>query len=115
MKYISPTNMANLLRTQRNVIVIDVREDDYQHGRIKDSFNIPFSRIEESRSFPFLGYSAAEVIVFYCHYSQNRGPKAAQIFLSRFPQFVDKVYVLEGGWKAWRELYFEDTQLTKHF
>lgn len=115
MKYNSPLNLANLLRVSpKKVIVFDARDDDYQHGHIHGSYNLPYSQLEENPSFPSLDYDAAEVITFHCHFSQNRGPKSAQLFLDQHPQHANKVYVLEGGWKAWKALYFDDTHLTTH-
>jgi len=62
-----------LLASPRRLVVIDVRDEDFEGGHIQGAINVP------SREFSFRleelvrQYASAEAVVFHCMYSQQRG------------------------------------------
>jgi rhodanese-related sulfurtransferase len=90
--------------TGKKLLVIDVRDDDFDGGNIIGAVNIP------SHTFP---NQVAELIartcdgnhelVFHCMMSQVRGPRCCRLFLAELYDKVEnvdlhpEVYILEGG------------------
>jgi rhodanese-related sulfurtransferase len=102
MSYISVSELAVKLKERPEaILVVDVRQDDYVDGCILGSLHVPFDQFPEPAMTAIRSKisSDTKMIVTHCHYSQNRGPKAAQIIAST----IDRVPAacLQGGWTAW--------------
>lgn len=93
---INSDQLHNLLESkQHNILVIDVRDDDYIGGNIKNAVNIPSHRfnyrlqhivddyIVNSNIQPF------DYIVLHCMKSQVRGPKAARQLVAHINMLID--------------------------
>jgi rhodanese-related sulfurtransferase len=131
-RYIHAQNLAHLIKQKtKGIFVVDVRDDDYLEGNIIGSYHFPhcslvkdFSALSSlilkethsSDSFDSLSKSdLVNVIIFHCTFSQTRGPNAFELFDRAYPEFQEKTFILKGGWKSWKELYYDDQELTiKH-
>ncbi|RPA75941.1 hypothetical protein BJ508DRAFT_186793, partial [Ascobolus immersus RN42] len=111
-----------------NLTIIDVRTGDYVDG------HLPFHRHIPSTAFPNdVGRLVQELkgckrVVFHCALSQERGPRAALMYLRHGgggkvvtkkedgteveTGEVQEVVVLEGGFVGWQERYGKDGRLT---
>eukprot|EP00030_Apusomonadida_sp_AF-17_P003492 a352269_69.p2 GENE.a352269_69~~a352269_69.p2 ORF type:complete len:148 (-),score=39.46 a352269_69:405-821(-) len=70
-------------RTQ--VLVVDVRDDDFEGGNIKGAHHFPSESFEADNVADFVVASAKKLggerllVVFHCMYSQQRGPSMAEL------------------------------------
>lgn len=107
--------MIDKLSTPQDYLIVDVRDTDFKCGNIPNCINIPshefMSRIEDLKSQ--LGPST--VPVFHCQLSQVRGPKCARRFMDSYgPTNTRPVFVLEGGFEAWKEMCGNDTMYVEN-
>ncbi|QSL67191.1 hypothetical protein MERGE_001581 [Pneumocystis wakefieldiae] len=128
--YIEPQDLCLKLKNKRNkendIIIVDVRDDDFIGGHIKGALHIPsyelsshiLNLIEETKD--------AKEIIFYCSFSQQRGPSGARLFLKERQKIHNikeiqekhifpKVYVLRGGFVEWQKKYGNDEELTDKY
>ncbi|KAL9647464.1 hypothetical protein ABK040_006825 [Willaertia magna] len=108
-KKIDPQPLS-LLMQQPNVLIVDVRDDDYIGGHIKGSIHYPFSSFEESvqKINQYLKDNDKDTIVFYCMYSEQRAPQCVSTFCDSLDQQrleELKIYVLSGGLNAFLKKY----------
>ncbi len=103
-------------------LIVDVRDHDYQGGKIYGSVHMPFNEWEgetqrkNDEMIKYLIDNHIQNIVFHCTYSAVRGPTVAKGFANAIKNCHDKqealssikVHVLEGGWAKWSVLYGKD-------
>lgn len=96
----------------RETLILDVREDDYAFGKIPGSINIPFRTFAESLPTILDLLKGKRYAIVHCHFSQSRGPAAAEILAKSLDgnnDLIDvEVLLLEGGWKTWRLMCASD-------
>ncbi|KAJ7079787.1 Rhodanese-like domain-containing protein [Mycena belliarum] len=125
MKYISGDELAEIVKSDKvankDYLVVDVRDDDYAGGNIKDALNRP------SREFHMGVYDLVQktvdvkVMVFHCALSQVRGPKAARIYeetRSNLKLAQDKpqeIYVLRNGFTEFQRKFKDDPVLVENW
>ncbi|KAK7048608.1 Rhodanese domain-containing protein [Favolaschia claudopus] len=125
MKYISGDELAQMIKSgkvpNQDYLVVDVRDDDYAGGNIKDAFNLP------SREFHTGVYDLAQksadvkVVVFHCALSQMRGPKAARIYeetrtnLNLAQAKSQEVYILTHGFTGFQQKFKDDPALIENW
>ncbi|KAH7827609.1 putative Cdc25 family phosphatase [Monocercomonoides exilis] len=118
--YIEQDELISLLdKNPLDVIIVDVRDEDYENGRLPRSIHYPsdtfllnlndlITEIANMKPIP-------THIVFHCYLSQRRGPKSAKYFLelssSRLPHCV--VSILKGGWEEWYIRFHGDQSKVK--
>jgi len=95
----------------QDYLVVDVRDDDYAGGNIKNALNLP------SREFQMGVYNLVQknadvkVVVFHCALSQMRGPKAARIYeetrnnLNLAQEKPQEIYVLSHGFTEFQRKF----------
>jgi len=114
---ISAEQLASLLRPaassvpNSSILIVDVRDDDYEGGHIPDALNIPSNLFY--RSFHKIDAAAKgkQQIIFHCMKSQMRGPTAANQYIQHLArrasdnqaadQQTPTVYVLTDGFEGW--------------
>jgi Cdc25 family phosphatase len=116
IRQIQPHVLADWIRSSRpSFIVVDVRDHDYQDGRIKGSMHIPSTEWER-RSSELLDHVIKNQItnvIFHCTFSAVRGPTIAKSFSQSIKeQYSLRVHVLQGGWSAWSSKYGSDPAVT---
>ncbi|KAI4717377.1 hypothetical protein E4T48_06428 [Aureobasidium sp. EXF-10727] len=136
---ISPSSLATLIKTKNSSLaIIDVRDSDYIGGHILGCQNIPTNTHDYKMPELVRTLKGTETVVFHCALSQQRGPAAALRYLREKERMevgeggkgkgVDgeggkdggegkgqRVYVLEGGFVKWQEVYGKDKQLTEDY
>lgn len=131
-EFVQPEHVAALLRAhkdkQENVVVLDVRDDDFAGGNIRGCVNIPcWELLEGSRMDGFidkylLSSSGGDnvVLVVHCYLSQQRGPLAARRIVQRLDQRCGKderskirVCVLAHGWRRFSQMYRDEEDLVE--
>ncbi|KAF7348350.1 Rhodanese domain-containing protein [Mycena sanguinolenta] len=121
MKYISGDELAQMMKSDKianqDYLVVDVRDDDFAGGNIKNAVNLP------SRQFNMGVYNLVQksvdvkVMVFHCALSQMRGPKAARIYeetrnnLNLGQDKPQEVYVLTHGFTQFQQKFKDDPEL----
>ncbi|KAJ3116610.1 hypothetical protein HK100_001014 [Physocladia obscura] len=112
------------MKANVDYIVVDVRDDDFANGNIKDAVNIPAHEIAEDPLALKPLLVTPKRVVFHCALSQVRGPKSANAYLRSCVLFdsetsdaasKQEVYVLEGGFSQWSGLYGTDNSLTENY
>lgn len=102
--------------SNKDFIIIDVRDRDFKYAHITGSIHCPSrafnGKLCESliKVYPVDKYCYA----FHCMRSENRGPTCSRFFLKYLLEngkdIKDlEIFVLEGGFKRWFEL-FEDVE-----
>jgi len=112
--------------SKKGVLIVDVREEDFKGGHIKNALHISYSQFHSnpgidaaedenepappskpatSSMLPDLVKRVADQklthIVFYCMYSHERSPASAEAFMSALHlSSPPSVYVLEGGFHS---------------
>ncbi|KAK2949299.1 hypothetical protein BLNAU_15780 [Blattamonas nauphoetae] len=100
-----------------SIIIVDVRDTDYTSGCIPNSRHIPFDSFKTRA--PFLIENISQMskppkrIIFHCHKSQSRGPRAAKMFQSLVAGQISGIQtcILYGGWSAWRDTFKDEPDL----
>ncbi|KAK9451592.1 Rhodanese-like domain-containing protein [Limtongia smithiae] len=102
--------------------VIDVRDDDYVGGHIKESLHHPSTSF--ARNLPLIHEELRDhaVVVFHCALSQQRGPSAANMYMRYIEGLEDdataskqQIYVLRGGFTEWQRDFGTDERLTEDY
>lgn len=92
---ISLAELKQLLDTNKNVQIIDVRsEEEYLERHIPIAKNIPIDKIEE------INISKDEIIITACGKGGGRSEKAAELIRNKTNTTV---YFLENGTFGWYE------------
>jgi len=107
---ISPKKLADYVTSNEKVLVIDVRDSDYNDGgHIKGSRNIPSFLFNASTVKDILDLSLEdkyETILFYCAYGQQRSVKCANTMNSYINRLDNKPLIqisfLEGGFMSFQ-------------
>jgi rhodanese-related sulfurtransferase len=72
-----------ILAGNKSFAVIDLRDDDYIRGNIKNSMHIPSRTFNTTRAKQLadeLIKKNVDNVIFHCHFSQQRGPTGASLF-----------------------------------
>jgi len=126
VRYITGDELAGIMKStdqvaNKDYLVVDVRDDDFEGGNIKDARNIP------SRDFLMnvddLVKTTKEIplIVFHCALSQVRGPKAARIYeetarnVRKDTDPIPDVAILRDGFSMFQVKYKDDTALVENW
>jgi rhodanese-related sulfurtransferase len=89
---------ATRLMNNENAVVLDVREaKEMTGGRLPNAVHIPLSQLKSRVAE--LAKSSARPIIVYCERGQ-RGRGAVSVLGKNG---FEKIYVLRGGLKAWRD------------
>ncbi|KEQ86293.1 Rhodanese-like protein [Aureobasidium pullulans EXF-150] len=122
---ISRESLAGLIKDKHpSMAVIDVRDSDYIGGHIAGGTNIPSNTHDYKMPELVRTLKDKETVVFHCALSQQRGPSAALRYLRERERLSpgmegeskgQTVYVLDGGFVKWQELYGEDKELTEGY
>ncbi|KAI5477796.1 M-phase inducer phosphatase, protein tyrosine phosphatase [Pseudohyphozyma bogoriensis] len=142
-RYISNTELAQLIRDGarigKDVLIVDVRDDDYHGGNIPGAVRAPSElRTEASVTELVKQYKDVPRVIFHCALSQVRGPKAARIYAEELARqqlgsatstgegnsfsvnpfsssTQQEVLVLREGFTGWQSLYRKDPALVENF
>ncbi|KAH9173046.1 Rhodanese-like domain-containing protein [Lactarius sanguifluus] len=110
----SPEALHELLTTKSaavDFVVVDVRRTDID-AMITGAINLPAQTF-----YPLLPTLTSilgkfPIVVFHCSSSLGRAPRCAGWLQDTLPPGSEcKVFILEGGMKAWRERFGEDAQM----
>ncbi|KAI5211851.1 hypothetical protein AUEXF2481DRAFT_95035 [Aureobasidium subglaciale EXF-2481] len=130
---ISREQLSTLIKEKHpSTAIIDVRDSDYIGGHITGGTNIPANTLDYKIPELVRTLGDKEVVVFHCALSQQRGPGAALRYLRERERVGGKgkeeqekegegkkrgqtVYVLDGGFVKWQEVYGEDKELTEAY
>jgi rhodanese-related sulfurtransferase len=140
--YIKPSALSNQLldpSASSKVAVVDVRDNDYLGGHIKNSVHAPIDQFDARMPELLRTLKDKDRVVFHCMLSQQRGPSAALSYARAKAEQVAKerkaeggdgksdddedgkdilriggqeVCVLQGGFGQWQSRYGKDKRLT---
>ncbi|KAJ7288039.1 Rhodanese-like domain-containing protein [Mycena rebaudengoi] len=124
-KYISGDELAEIIRNKDKVahqdyLVVDVRDDDYAGGNIKNALNLPSRQFYTSVLSLVDKTADVKLVVFHCALSQVRGPKAARVYEeTRQSVAHDKpapeVVVLRNGFTEFQRKFKDDPALVENW
>lgn len=121
LSYVTSEQLHKLLESkQHNILVIDVRDDDYIGGNIKGAINVPSytfnNRVQHIVEQYIVNNNMPppDYIVLHCMKSQVRGPSAARQLVAHINMLIESkkinvnnnnklpnVAVLHKGAEAW--------------
>eukprot|EP01027_Heterolobosea_sp_BB2_P014426 GEZU01020716.1.p1 GENE.GEZU01020716.1~~GEZU01020716.1.p1 ORF type:complete len:190 (-),score=10.89 GEZU01020716.1:149-718(-) len=97
--------------TTTKFLVVDVRDDDFRGGNIKNALHMPSEGFLDSmhKLADRVQQEKIEKIIFHCMYSSQRGPTAALHFRNYWDEkfaedgvpFPLSIHVLKGGFVGW--------------
>jgi Cdc25 family phosphatase len=132
---ISRERLAELVRAkQSGLTVVDVRDDDFIGGHIAGCKNVPTSTHDYAMPELVRNLKDQDTVVFHCALSQQRGPASALRYLREKERLAgsgnqesktgkdeettegqsegkqaegkdQRVYVLDGGFTKWQEVF----------
>lgn len=105
MERISPATLKEWLNSDNPPAVVDVRDEDYFGGHIRDAINFPSETFSKDLSKLEEILQKHDRVVFYCQLSQVRGPTCAKKYIINSTSTSQKVYVLNGGFNNWAQTY----------
>lgn len=118
----SAEELAALIKSKpaaKQLVVIDVRDEDHEGGHIAGSVNVPSDSFYIRQRELIEEYGDYERVVFHCMQSQIRGPRCASIYASQLDEQKHKAYsgtyVLTGGFLGWVYKYKDDPELLENF
>ncbi|KAM7195355.1 Rhodanese-like domain containing protein [Naviculisporaceae sp. PSN 640] len=125
------------------IAIIDVRDDDYIGGHIKNAQNFPSHTLDATLPTLIRQLEDKPTVIFHCALSQQRGPGAALRYIrerdrlraakaakaskqksletadeqekEKDSEFEQTVYVLDRGFVGWQEKYGTDERLTEGY
>ena len=117
VEWLEPNELYQIMKNRaESVIVVDVRDDDFEEGKICSSINIPSESILIN-GFPlrflerFQNVKQPVLVVFHCFYSQCRGPACAEALANALQNRENvRIAVLTGGYQQWITLYPQLTE-----
>ncbi|KAL1915898.1 uncharacterized protein VTP21DRAFT_6286 [Calcarisporiella thermophila] len=122
--YIENEELASIIKnkalvSQKDYIIFDVRDDDFEGGNIPGAYNLP-SRLLSDKLFDLVKvHQDCPLVIFHCALSQVRGPKAARLYKEARSlcgiNTSQRVSVLRGGFAAWQAKYRDDPLLVENF
>ncbi|KAI5290912.1 hypothetical protein KEM54_000051 [Ascosphaera aggregata] len=102
--------------------IVDVRDSDHIGGHISSSIWAPSATLDAKLQELIRLLSDRKKVIFHCALSQQRGPSAALRYARQRAAMLtpeenakQQVYVLEGGFLRWQELYGNDPKLTEAY
>ena len=111
MKYMDPKDLHYNLNDP-SLLILDVRDYDFDHKVIKNAVNIPFEfftlshkQAIVSKMEPLLRTKTK--LVVHCALSQVRGPKTARILTELLSSSID-ICILRGGYDDYSVSYPDD-------
>jgi len=102
--------------------IVDVRDSDHVGGHIITSTWIPSSTLDFRIRELVRTLRDKDTVVFHCALSQQRGPAAALRYARERERLLgadevqkstQRIYVLDGGFVKWQEIYGPDERLTE--
>ncbi|KAJ3057462.1 hypothetical protein HK097_006390 [Rhizophlyctis rosea] len=130
-EYIEPADLARLLkdpclRLGKDLVIIDVRGDDFEHGNIAGCVNIPAQQFLDRPMAYVERFEGVPKVIFHCALSQVRGPKCATRYYSALMQGLQdmankheilpqQVLILRGGFDAFQRANRNDPKLLENF
>jgi Cdc25 family phosphatase len=140
---ISRERLAELVRAkQPGLTVVDVRDDDFIGGHIVGCKNVPTSTHDHAMPELVRTLKDQDTVVFHCALSQQRGPASALRYLREKERLAgsgsqgakaeeqeatqsksegkeaekntQKVFVLDGGFTKWQEVFVKYLALNGH-
>ncbi|KAK2465412.1 hypothetical protein APHAL10511_002766 [Amanita phalloides] len=120
MKYITSNQLAKIIKSDqkpnKDYLVVDVRDDDFAGGNIKNAINIPSTDFEKRVNELVESASDVPLVVFHCLLSQRRGPEAARIYEeTRGKAKEQEVVVLRGGFSVFQSKFKDDAELVEEY
>jgi len=116
------TKLAELIKSDKvpgkDYLIVDVRDEDWKEGNIKGARNYPSQRFSLEVDDLIKDTKDVPIMIFHCKLSQERGPKAARIYEEACNALQDAnrtVYVLQGGFIQFGELYKDDPELVENW
>lgn len=111
---VSPATLRCWLQGPNPPVVVDVRDDDRIGGHVKGSIHAPSTKFLVY--LPRLREQTHDKrrVVFYCQFSQQRGPSCARYFARDNADDEHNVFVLDGGFNNWA-MNFGSDALTEGF
>lgn len=111
VKYTTPNELMKIMESEEIFNVVDVRQNnEYYHGFIPGSVNIPRGSIEFNIGAEAFWETEGlympqkhELLILYC----KKGKRSTLTAQTLMQMGYKKVVVLEGGWKNW-ELSYPD-------
>ncbi|KAK0551200.1 Cdc25 phosphatase Ibp1 [Tilletia horrida] len=129
--YIDAPSLAERVKagdvSRKELAIVDVRDDDFVGGSIVGAKNVPSSSFEQRVDSLVKDLVDVPKVVFHCHLSQQRGPKAARIYsdarkeaiasgaLPAGPNQTQQVVVLRDGAAGFVRQYKDNGQLVQDY
>ncbi|CBQ71564.1 conserved hypothetical protein [Sporisorium reilianum SRZ2] len=136
-KYIDRDSLAEQVRkhgadpNQREVAIVDVRDDDFEGGNILNARNHPSSTFpDQVQDLVYGSLKDYKQVIFHCHLSQQRGPKAAGQYAQARQAAIEsgklpkedeaakpqqEVLVLRGGFSEFQDKYKKDPAVVEKY
>lgn len=111
MERVEPKTLHDWLASPNAPVVVDVRDNDHIGGHVRNSINVPSHRFWREVDDLNEKLRDAEKVVFYCQFSQQRGPTCAQMYARSAPS-SQRIYVLDGGFSGWVHEYGREASFT---
>jgi Cdc25 family phosphatase len=127
MKYITGDELAAIIKSDKvpskDYIVVDVRDDDWVGGNIKNSHNLPSYEFMRSVDGFVKKTQTVPTVIFHCALSQVRGPRAARIYQAArnrcqregTDNHPHEVLVLQGGFSQFQTKFKDDADLVENW
>ncbi|KAI9326406.1 Rhodanese-like domain-containing protein, partial [Obelidium mucronatum] len=113
---LTPEDLVSWLRDEKwkahkDYLIVDVRPR-FDGGNIATAVNIPREEFNEADKALL---AAPRKLVFHCHHSLHKGPASAANYLKTVGASEgQEVYVLEGGYAKWAEVYSKEKDLVEN-
>lgn len=111
--YVDSSEVASLIKSSSDdIVIIDLRKNDYVGGKIKGALNIPYTSITNSIGdlYRLLSKAGIKQIIIHCVSSRDRATRTWGWFNDYQNKNAEgankiKITILKGGFKAFAENY----------
>ncbi|KAL0088159.1 Rhodanese-like domain-containing protein [Phycomyces blakesleeanus] len=122
--YIEPEDLKSIVKDssltpQKDYVIVDVRDLDYEGGHIPGAVNVPAHELMDKANTLVEEYKDVPLVIFHCALSQVRGPKSARIYNETKsllkPESTQQVKILRGGFEGWHAKFKQDQSLLESY
>ncbi|CAD6887605.1 unnamed protein product [Tilletia controversa] len=131
--YIDAPSLAERIQagdvSEKKLAVVDVRDDDFEGGAIAGARNVPSATLPDNLDSLVKDLAGVPKVVFHCHLSQQRGPKAARLYTEARNHAIEtgaidpktesgspqQVVVLRDGAAGFVRQYKDDKSLVENY
>jgi Cdc25 family phosphatase len=116
MDSICAEELSRLLLLGTEMVVVDVRDEDFSGGHLPGAIHVPSQEFAEKAAAVALQVAEHSICVIHCMKSSVRGPACYRVLQSELKKLESeggsscKLFLLKGGFETWVSKWGSDPE-----